>query len=228
MRSPTDLSVAVLGGFSALAADLVWLRTYVVWERRDAAGTEAMLKLATALDGRCLRFWLSGARMMAYEIPNWRIEEAAAKMTDNDANRIVVEQARHGLEFLERAFRFHPDSAELWVERANIELYRLHDIAAAAESYRRASLQADAPYIAARIHAELLRRLGRNAQALEWLVQLHPKLPKHVDAAAADVVLARIRSLESELGVRDNRRYSEAGAVGSDADRPLTQIARTQ
>src|SRR4051812_38609326 len=76
-RTVEGLSVGVLGGFRALAADLVWLRAYVAWERHDAAATEALIKLTTTLDVRCLRFWISGARIMAYEIPNWRVEISA-------------------------------------------------------------------------------------------------------------------------------------------------------
>lgn len=96
---------------------------------------------------------------------------------------------------------FHPARADLWIERANIELNQLHDVAAAAESYRRAARQSDAPYYAARLYAEMLRRQGRNAEALSWLVQLHPTLPKDHEAAAAAIVLARIRELERQTAV---------------------------
>jgi hypothetical protein len=108
---------------------------------------------------------------------------------------------------LEAAMAFHPASAALWIERANIELHRIRDPAAAAESYRRAWQQPHAPYYAARIHAELLRRLGRKAEALDWLVQLHPSLPAGDDAAARDTVLERIRELERELRVPAARAF---------------------
>ena len=83
----------------------------------------------------------------------------------------------------------------------------LRDLAAGAESYRRASEQPRAPYYAARLHAEVLRRQGRNAEALKWLRDLHPRLPKNDEAAAADVVLERIRDLERELEVPAESRY---------------------
>jgi hypothetical protein len=67
------------------------------------------------------------------------------------------------------------------------------------------------PYYAARLHAEMLRRAGRKAEALAWLVQLHPQLPRNDEAAAADVVLERIRELEHELGVPADRAYRPRG-----------------
>ena len=116
---------------------------------------------------------------------------------------LLAEGAAH----LALAQRYHPQSVELWVERANIELTRLHDFEAAAGSYRRAWEAPRGPYYAARLHAEMLRRAGKPAEALAWLVQLHPQLPPADDAAAADLVLARIRELERQLGVPAARAY---------------------
>jgi hypothetical protein len=59
----------------------------------------------------------------------------------------------------------------------------------------------------ARLHAEVLRRAGRKAEALAWLVKLHPTLPAGDDGAAADVVLGRIRDLERELQVGREQAY---------------------
>ena len=105
------------------------------------------------------------------------------------------------------ALAFHPTSPDLWIERANIELNRMHDGEAAAESYRRAWEQPGAPYYAARLYAEVLRRLGRKAEALAWLVKLHPTLPRGDERAGEELVLARIRDLERELGVPPEQRY---------------------
>jgi len=199
----------VLGGFRTLAADLVWLRANVDWERRDAPATENLLRLATAIDPRALYFWINGARIMAYDMPAWRIAAAGGydRVPAWQRAGIASEQAQRALGFLDQATAQHRASAALWIERANIELNCLHDVAAAAESYRRAAEQPGAPYYAARLHAELLRRLGRKAEALAWLVRLHPRLPRGDEAAAADVVLARIRTLERELAVPAAQAY---------------------
>jgi hypothetical protein len=125
--------------------------------------------------------------------------------------RIRREQAMVALHHLDAAARVHPESVDLWVERANIQLNALKDYDAAAESYRHAWEMPGGPYYAARLHAEMLRRAGRKAEALAWLVQLHPQLPRNDEAAAADVVLERIRELEHELGVPADRAYRPRG-----------------
>jgi tetratricopeptide (TPR) repeat protein len=206
------VTLALLGGFRGLVADMMWLRVQTLWERRDLAGTEALARLVPALDPRPLFFWLNGARMIAHDAAAWRIEAAGGfgAVSAEQQRRIDAEQGRRALAHLALAQRYHPQSVELWVERANIELTRLRDFDAAAESYRRAWEAPRGPYYAARLHAEMLRRAGRPAEALAWLVRLHPQLPAADDAAAADLVLSRIRELERQLGVPRERAYRPA------------------
>lgn len=201
--------LAVLGGFRALVADATWIRMYVGWERRDLAGTDTLLRLVPALDPRPEYFWLNGARIMANDLPTWRIALAGGyeAVQPEMQQRINREQGGMALAHLEAGRAFHPRSADFWIERANIQLNRLGDVAAAAESYRQAWAQPRAPYYAARLHAELLRRLGRDAEALAWLKQLHPNLPKRDEAAAAELVLGRIRELERKLAVPTEQAY---------------------
>lgn len=203
------LALALLGGFRALIADAGWIRLYANWEKRDLPATDSLIQLVPAIDPRSAYFWLNGARIMAYDFAAWRIEAAGGYdvLPRDQQDRIVREQARRALRHLDVAMKFHPARADLWIERANIELNRIRDVAAAAESYRRASEQPDAPYYAARLHAEMLRRLGRNAEALAWLKRLHPTLPEDHEAAAAGVVLARIREFERQTGVPAENSY---------------------
>ncbi|MSU69596.1 MAG: hypothetical protein EXS39_02230 [Opitutaceae bacterium] len=200
--------VVLPGGFRALAADIMWLRTHACWERHDLAGTEASLRQVTGVEPRCLAFWLNGARMMAYDMPEWRIARAGGAIVSS-ATRIGIEaeQARLALAWLDDAQSFHPQAPAIFIERAFIHLYRMHDPASAAEDFRRAAEQPGAPYYAARLHAEMLRRLGRKAEACAWLTHLHPTLPRRSEAAATDLVLARIRALESEMGMSWAKRY---------------------
>lgn len=202
-------TLAILGGFRALVADLAWIRMYALWERRDLPATETLLRVVTTIDPRPVYFWLNAARITAYDFPFWRVLAAGgfSVVPEDVQTRFSHEQARSALRGLETAMRFHPGSVELWVERANIELNRLRDLDAAAESYRRAWELPGAPHYVARLRAEVLRRAGRRAEALEWLVRLHPTLPAGDEGAAADVVLGRIRDLERELGVPPERAY---------------------
>lgn len=203
------LTLGVLGGFRAIAADFTWVRVFTIWEQRDLPATETLLRLVTAIDPRPVYFWLNGARVVAYDMTAWRIAAAGGydAVPAAEQERLSVQQARLALQRLDEAMAFHPRNADLWIERGSIELNRLHDPLAAAASYRRAWEQPGAPYYAARLHAEMLRRAGHQAEALAWLVQLHPQLPPNDEAAGADIVLGRIRDLERELGVPADRAY---------------------
>jgi hypothetical protein len=214
------VTVGLLGGFRAIVADFFWIKTNSVWEGNDLPATQTFIKLVTAIDPRPLYFWQNGARMIAYDMPNWRIvEEGGYDVVPQARQRqIDEEQSAVALAYLNEAFGHHPNSALLHVEIANVYLNRLKDQASAAEAYRRASEQPNAPYFAARIYAELLRRLGRTAEAYEWLKQLYVKLPKvadpargitefQVESAMAIVVLERIRELEQELNLSEGESF---------------------
>ena len=205
------LSLGLLGGFRALAADLLWLRANARWERNDLPGTQAALQLVGAVDPRPVAFWLNGARMIGYDMPCWRIEalggEAALPATV--VRHVHDEQARAAIAHLEKAFAHHPDHPLLHIEIANLLLQKLGDRPRAAERYRLAALQPTAPFYAARVYAELLRQQGREREAYEWLVALHPTLPpaRENPQAMADTVLARIRELEEKLALAPAARY---------------------
>jgi hypothetical protein len=210
--------LALLGGFRALVADALWIRLYAGWERREIAGTDVLVRLVTTVDPRPAYFWLNGARILAYDMAAWRMLEAGGEGARAEAGRrrIEHEQAWAALAHLDAALPFHAGNPELWIERANIALNRLQDLDTAAESYRRAWELPGGPYYAARLHAEVLRRAGRRAEALAWLIRLHPELPPGEEAAAAGLVLERIRQLERELSVPAASIYraSPPGSAG--------------
>ena len=207
------VTLGLLGGFRAIVADFTWLRLHVIWEQRDLAATDTLLRLVTTIDPRPLYFWVNGARIIAFDMTAWRIAEAGGHevLPAVQRDRLGAEQARLAIRLLEEAMTFHPGNAALWIERANIELNRLGDIEAAAESYRKAWEQPGAPAYAARLHAELLRRLGRKAEALVWLTRLHPQLPPEEEGT--ELVLSRIRDLERELAVPVMQTYRPAASV---------------
>lgn len=187
-------TLAVLGGMRSILAGGCWLRANLAWERRDAVATTALVHLTVAADERPLTFWLNGARMLAYDLPAWRSEGAPAAVRQ----RFAAEQAEAAIAFLERGLVASGPSAEFYVEMANIRLRSLGDREGAARLFRLAAEQPGAPYYAARIHAELLRELGRPDEALAWLRLILPGLPADDPAAQRAVVLARIKGLEQE------------------------------
>ncbi len=192
-------TLALLGGMRSMLASGCWLQTNLAWEKCDLAGTTKLIECTVAADERPLYFWLNGARMIANDMPEWRMTGLAPKAYRAIANE---EQAQLALQFLEKGLRWHGADAAIYVEMANIHLRRRGDVEAAAHFYRVAAEQPGAPYYAARIHGELLRELRCPVEALAWLRQTLPLLPKNDPMAARDLVEERIRSLEQELAIR--------------------------
>jgi tetratricopeptide (TPR) repeat protein len=163
---------AAAAGFRALAADLVWIALQGAWERRDAASCEQLVRTATELDPGSLFFWRNGVRLIAFDLPLWRIAPDAGGQTQVPEDRqrqIRREHAAVALGMLDRGLAAQPSSAALWLERAAIELHGAGDPASAAASYRRAwELDPSVTY-AARVAAQLLWHLGRfNEARSEW------------------------------------------------------------
>lgn len=204
----------LLGGFRALAADMLWLKANASWEDNDLPATQTMIRAVTSIDPRPLYFWINGARMIAYDMPNWRIDSAGGydAVPQSVRQRIDEEQARVALGLLGDALEAHPGNPLLNVEIANIHLRRLGSVSTAAEFYRIAAEAPGAPFYPARIYAELLRRLDRGREAHAWLVRLHPTLPADVPEAMSGIVFARIRELEEELSIPEHHRYTPPGS----------------
>ncbi|MGE9294799.1 MAG: tetratricopeptide repeat protein [Puniceicoccales bacterium] len=197
--------LGLLGGMRTIIADFVFLRANYFWERKDRPNTEALIALTTSIDPRPMFFWLNGARMISYDIPVWRVRERGEWEDVPEAvrDRIFAEQAARGIAMMDRAAQFHPDDYRVPLEKAQIYLNKLEDLEEAAKYYKEVSEMPDAPYFAARIYAELLRRQGREQEAYAFLKDLYAELPPPNESAIAarDVVLERIRELEHELDV---------------------------
>ena len=215
------VTVGLLGGFRAIVADFFWIKTNSVWENNDLPGTQTFIKLVTAIDPRPLYFWQNGARMIAYDMPNWRIvaEGGYNAVPQARQRQIDKEQSAVALKYLNEARGYHPESPLVYVEIANVYLNRLKDNESAAAAYKKAATMPDAPYYAARIYAELLKKMGRNGEAYTWLKELYATLPKaaapsrgitayQVEAAMAPIVLDRIRELEQELHIPDQDKFN--------------------
>lgn len=224
------LVVGVLGGFRAILADFLWIRTNTIWERRDRVKLDAMVRLVTTLDPRPDFFWINGSRMIAYDVPNWRIREEGGydAVPEVRQQAIDYDQAQQAFDLLDEALEFHPDKAKLYLEKGQIYLNRLKDDARAAEWFLAASQQADAPYYAARIYAELLRKQGLDTEAYSYLIDLHRELP-NVPYAQKGIILERIRELENTLKIPFWQRFQPAvepmleeprGAPAFDAPEP--------
>lgn len=195
------LVFGMLGGFRAIMADFLWIRANAVWVKKDRAQLDAMIRLVTTLDPRPDFFWLNAARMTAYDVPNWRIRDEGGYDIVPDARQdaIDLEQAEMAFGIVREALEFHPENPTFYLEMGQIYLNRLDDPAKAAPWFLKAWEKPGAPYFAARIYAELLRRQDKNEEAYAFLTSLFRDLPDDEPFAQKEVVLERIRDLEQTL-----------------------------
>lgn len=221
--SPGGALVGRVIGWRGLLADIVWLQAYLAWERADVALTQERLQRVTAIDERPLHFWLNGARMIAYDVPVWRRRDAGVEESSVLGRVIGRQQAERALAYLEAARRAHPREPLILIEMAGIRVTCLRDGLGAAALYREAADLPGAPYFAARVGAELLRREGRAREARAWLIAVLPTLPREtlppegvlagsatdrrwrraVEEARAEEVEARIHALSREIEATD-------------------------
>lgn len=194
------LVIGLIGGFRAIIADMLFIRTNVYWEAKDRPNTEALLNLVTAVDPRPMFFWLNGSRMMAYDMPAWE----AQKMGGYENLPPAVEQnlkaryAKLGLDFMDKAAKFHPDDYRVPLEKAQIYHNRMEDYGNSAQYYKEVLSKPNAPHFAERIYAEMLKKDNRPEEAYFYLRGLYPTLPDN-PMASRPVVLERIRELEDQL-----------------------------
>lgn len=161
-------------GVRAVAADFAWIAAHAAWERRDAVAMMAGIRRATTLDPDRLYFWINGARMMAYDVPAWRMEEAGGvdSIPDGVRQRLAGEHAIMALAHLQAALARHPDRAELWIEIGNLRLLGRGDLVGAAEAYGRAARTSQPPAYALRVEIVLLVRAGRLIEARDRLMEV--------------------------------------------------------
>ena len=151
--SEQDLPVGV-GGYGTFAADCLWLQTNLAWETQDEGRVRRLIDFTVTADPHTPYYWLNGARMLAYDLPAWQCQrEPTAPLAVHV--RFRTKGAVDALLLLERGQKWHGKSAVLHLEMANICLYALGDHSRAAEHYRMAAEQADAPDYAARLYARL-------------------------------------------------------------------------
>jgi len=180
-----------------LTADGAWVMLNVAWEQGNEPRVRALMALTLAAS-REDYFRLNCARILAFDLPAWRMRREA-EAPDSVRKLWRKQGAEEALQLLQAG---SAASADRWIEAANITLYGLEDRAGAAELYRRAAGAPGAPWHAGRIHAQLLHELGRDREAVEWLRLWLPRLPAGDPSAQRELVEARLAEWELELRSR--------------------------
>ncbi len=202
--------LGLLGGLRGVIADFAFLRAYVASEKRDLPATEANIRLATTLDPSSTFFWINGARILAFDIPAWRIKALRKAQPEGISpaleDHVRREQALRGLEFLDEGLRHRPGDPRLLLEQAYIHILRLNNRRAAAPLLKRAASTPGAPYALGRLYADNLVQLGRPLDAYAYLRNLYPTLPNDRPDAARPIVLEWLRELEDTLRLPEAQR----------------------
>lgn len=165
------LVLGVLGGFRAMVADLLYIRAYMAWEKKDLGSLETLLPMVVAIDPRPYFFWGEGALMLGFDTPVWLIRQQGGihQVPEGVQQRLFHQQANRALGFLEKAERWHDQNPRWYQDQAHLHWHRLGDRAAAASLYQEAATLPDSPFGMARIYGILMEQLERYAEAADFL-----------------------------------------------------------
>ena len=191
-----SVNVAVLlGSFRGLAADLMWVKAYREWSRREVTAMRETLDQVVMLDPMAPFFWLNGARMLAYDATAWRLEDLGI-MDEGNLDRVKQEQLGEALRFLDQGRRHLPEAWALDIEAAIMRMNLTEDWLGALQILENLEETEGVPYYVGRIRAEVLLKLDRRIEARDWLKKFEATLPDDDPAARKDVVRSRIVELE--------------------------------
>lgn len=195
------VSVAALGGYRNLTANLVWINMYRHWERLERDETLRQMNLAVALNPNSEFFWLDGARIIANDMPTWEVGIESADVLDNTPEGIQIRYryARMALEYLEGAPSWLSHEESILTERGLICWRKLDDLDAALGYFSQIALGEDAPYHLSRVYAELLVKNGQIEEAYRFLSEHLKTLPDDDLTAMKPLVEKRVAELAALL-----------------------------
>ena len=199
--------LGILGGLRTVVADLTWIRSYVMWERKDRAGCEALMRAACALDPHSRYFWENTGYTVGYDLAHWEIRKRGGydRVPKEIQERLFVAYARKGIEVLEEGLTRTRTPTPLLLCAAQLAEMKVKDHALAARYYLKAAEAPDSPWYAARICAQVIWEDGRRMEAYHWYRHYWSTrmLPKE-DGFPDD--LKQLRTMEEVLRLRPEDR----------------------
>lgn len=199
--------LGVLGGLRTVVADLTWIRSYVLWERRDRAGCEALMRAACALDPHSRYFWENTGYIVGFDLAHWEIRKRGGydRVPKETQERLFVAYARKGIAVLEEGLGRTKTPTPLLLCAAQLAELKVKDHALSARYYLRAAEAPDAPWYAARICAQVLWEDGRRQEAYRWFKDYWTTRMRPKDDGFPDD-LKQLRTMEFVLGIRPEER----------------------
>jgi len=201
------ITLATLGGYRNIAANLVWISMYGEWQYRRKSAVLEKMALAVSLRPESSYFWIDGARIIANDMPVWQVgDEQMQRLfdeSDSSGASIRKEYAEQALRFLDEVPISLEKRYEIHLERGAIYWQRLHDLDRAIGQFEAALACEGVPYFVSRVYAELLYRNGQLADAYQYLKTHYAALPDEDRTAMKPLVAQRLQELARELRVRD-------------------------
>ncbi len=142
-------------GLRRVAAGWSWVQARRAWEAENPRVFRQSLLAAVGWRPEHRTYWIEGARILAFDVPQWRGGGSAERRRG----------AEEALRFLAEAERLHPMAFEIPWEIGWLRGWVLADLEGADRALARAAALAPFPRPVVRLRAAALRRLGRNAEA---------------------------------------------------------------
>jgi len=153
--APQAVARALPSGLRRVAAGWFWVGARRAWEREDARELRRALAWTLALRPEQLGYWIEGARMLAFDVPQWSGGDARQR-------RRALEEA---LRFLADAENVHPMAGVIPLEIGWLRGWELGDLEGAERALARAARLGPSARQAEGLRARVLERLDRSKGA---------------------------------------------------------------
>jgi len=192
--------LGIMGGLRTVVADLTWIRSYVLWERKDRPGCEALMRTACALDPYSRYFWENTGYAIGYDLAHWEIRKRGGygKVPKETQDRLFRTYARRGLDVIDEGLKYSKNKVSLLLCAAQMSDMKLGDKQLASEYYRQAAELPNSPWYAARLHARIEWEAGKKPAAYTWYRQYWIVRMKDVDDGSPDDLM-ELREMENQL-----------------------------
>ncbi|MDQ8185220.1 tetratricopeptide repeat protein [Pelagicoccus sp. SDUM812002] len=195
------ITLAALGGYRNIAANLVWVSMYGDWRYRLKSEVAQKMMLAVSLNPDSIYFWIDGSRILANDMPVWQVGDELMNtlFTTPEGLEIRKKYGEQALAFLDKAPERLSQEVPILVEKAAISWRRLEDFDRALAYFKQAVAIESVPNHICRVYAEVLVKNGQVREAYEYLKSHYATLSDDDHTALKPFVSKRIEELKGKL-----------------------------
>lgn len=201
----------ILGGYSSLVSDFIWLKSHMSWQEKDVARCMMDMELAVKIDPSIILFWSVGSSIIAYDMPHWIIDEKAR--TQTEVKLIKRRQAEVALKFLDEGLSHNLNNVKLLLDKIGIYKNVLGDIPSALKCYEIAVKQKNCPTYVYMSYSNLLSQEKEYVEAVRQLESVL-KFTEKSHPMYKDVELRILELKEQEREEMKNKKLESGN--GSD------------